>query len=361
MLTPHGAAQSLKGRAVTGRIFSLENDIGHLDVKTGLLFYKSLVDPYLSYAAEISPDASNSVLGPLVTTQHTYLRRLLGVNMFAPTSLLFSETGIWPLLFRRLDLCLRYLQFLLRLPHDRPAYQALCASIALWQTKPRRRGWFRDLLAMCTKANLPISLNAASLTVDNVEAVRLSVRGAMQAHVRVSAGLLSKISTIKRFVDPESRRAVRNGTEHDFTPRLRAYLSLPNHAHRIAFTRLLFSAHPLAIDELRYAIRSHPRLPRALRLCRFCLAYVEDEAHALFGCMGDRALRLLRRDYFLLMQRVVPSILQNPLRREPSWLLTASLNSVELLPHTAAYTHAVLKRFLQVPLYVATPFVMHSV
>ncbi|KZS90764.1 hypothetical protein SISNIDRAFT_401213, partial [Sistotremastrum niveocremeum HHB9708] len=287
ILQPHAEAQALKARAVSGRIFSLANDVASLDVDDGIMFFKSLVDPYLSYACEISPDVSDDLLGPLVAAQHTYLRRLLGVNSFAPLCLLFSETGLWPLLFRRVELCLRYLQFLLSLPTVRPSHQALMSSIALSQSHPHRRGWFRDLIVMCSRAGLIVPLDPSNLSHAHIDSVRNSIRPSLHM-------MLTKINLITGFLDVESRRATRNCQRHDFAPRFRSYLSLPNYNHRVALTKLLFSAHTLAIEELRRAIRGHPRLPRELRLCRFCRSVVENESHALLGCMADHDLLLLR-------------------------------------------------------------------
>ncbi|KZS88015.1 hypothetical protein SISNIDRAFT_418842, partial [Sistotremastrum niveocremeum HHB9708] len=353
LLQPHAESQALKSRAVAGRIFSLRNDIGSVPVVDGIQFYKSLVDPYLSYACEISPDVSDALLGPLATAQHNYLRRLLGVNSFAPVCLLFSETGLWPLLFRRLELCLRYLQFLLSLGPERPAFQALSSSLTLWRTRPQRRGWFRDLMSMCTRAGLSVQLDVSLLSIEHIDAVRSSIRPAMRNFQGAAAAELTKISLMKNFLDVESCRAIRNCQAHDFSPRLRSYLSLPDFNHRVALTRLLFSSHSLAVEELRYPIRGHPRLPRDLRLCRFCRSTVETECHALLGCMADDQLCLLRRDFLHAAIAVDAAILHPFARANLEYLLRSLLNNEFLLPATASYVYSVFRRFKQVPIFLA--------
>lgn len=352
LLAPHAEAQALKARGISGRIFSLENDIGTVDVKNGLLFYKALTDPYLSYACEVSPDASDALLKPLRLAQHRFLRRLLGVNMFGPVCLLFSETGLWPLFWRRLELCLRYLQFLLSLSPDRPAFQALQSSITLFRCHPRRRGWFRDLVFVCSRAGLTIPLDADELSVEHIELVRGSIRPAMRRSLHTQATALTKIGLMKAFLDAETLKTSPRATSHDFSPRLRSYLLIPNPAHRIALTKLLFSSHSLAVEELRYAIRGHGRVPWERRLCRFCHSALEDEAHALLGCMADNDLCVLRGAYLREVYALFPHLLAPAARASLPHLLDSLLRCAPLLPRTAAYVHSVLRRFKQCTLYI---------
>ncbi|KAJ7699970.1 hypothetical protein B0H17DRAFT_1048000 [Mycena rosella] len=81
------------------------------------------------------------------------------------------------------------------------------------------------------------------------------------------------------------------------TRRRRHYLDVPIPSYRKAITRLLLSDHNLSIEHLRYPGRYRAAAPRDLRLCRFCRAAVEDEAHALLVCTGHDKLAILRRDF----------------------------------------------------------------
>ena len=61
----------------------------------------------------------------------------------------------------------------------------------------------------------------------------------------------------------------------------------------IAFTSIMFSSHALAVERLRWGERYRAPVPREWRLCRFCRAHVEDEAHTLIECRGDSMMHNL--------------------------------------------------------------------
>ncbi|OSC98816.1 hypothetical protein PYCCODRAFT_917526 [Trametes coccinea BRFM310] len=62
----------------------------------------------------------------------------------------------------------------------------------------------------------------------------------------------------------------------------RAYLYLPHRRQREALALLLFSEHPVAVEQLRRT----PPIPREWRVCRFCRirSAIEDDSHALLSC-----------------------------------------------------------------------------
>ncbi|KAF8178891.1 hypothetical protein BJ912DRAFT_815538, partial [Pholiota molesta] len=63
--------------------------------------------------------------------QHGFIRRLLGLPKNSSIVVLFTETGLAPLKFRRLLATLGYLKYLAELPAERLAHKALQDSIHL--------------------------------------------------------------------------------------------------------------------------------------------------------------------------------------------------------------------------------------
>lgn len=86
----------------------------------------------------------------------------------------------------------------------------------------------------------------------------------------------------------------------------------------------------------------------------FCRSVVENESHALLGCMADHDLLLLRRDFLRTALVIDPGLLHPFARQNLDFLLLSILNQEALLPTVAAYICAVFRRFKQVPLYVPT-------
>ncbi|PBK81557.1 hypothetical protein ARMGADRAFT_885660, partial [Armillaria gallica] len=71
-------------------------------------------------------------------------RRLLGIAKHSLVAMLFSETGMWPVKYRRLMLALRYWQYALSLPNDHfLAYAVKDATELGMIAKP---SWISDLV-----------------------------------------------------------------------------------------------------------------------------------------------------------------------------------------------------------------------
>ncbi|KZV92441.1 hypothetical protein EXIGLDRAFT_594270, partial [Exidia glandulosa HHB12029] len=109
----------------------------------GRQLYTAQVDPHLIWGCEVTGVGTTSQLSQLEDVQHTFLRRLLGLQKRSQLCILFSETGLWPLKFRRLALQLRYLCYTLTLPLTHPASHAVRESIQAAHSTDS--GWFRDL------------------------------------------------------------------------------------------------------------------------------------------------------------------------------------------------------------------------
>lgn len=83
-----------------------------MDPGNGRKLYFSLIGPHLIAGCEVMMDPTLLELEVLEDVQETYLRRILMISKTAKTDFLFTETGIWPLAYRRLTLALRYLSYL---------------------------------------------------------------------------------------------------------------------------------------------------------------------------------------------------------------------------------------------------------
>jgi hypothetical protein len=102
------------------------------------------IDPILTHGCEIMPDIDQAAFRQLELASHAYLRRLLGLNPRSMVCVLYTETGIIPLPYRRAELTLRYLIYLVNLPDRHYVKSALFDSLDLAQS--HRSGWAMDLI-----------------------------------------------------------------------------------------------------------------------------------------------------------------------------------------------------------------------
>lgn len=74
--------------------FLVESYTGSLPPHEGKHLYTARVDPYLTPGAEVSLDATPTLIKPLKQVQHTYLQWALGLNPCCMHVFLFSKTGL---------------------------------------------------------------------------------------------------------------------------------------------------------------------------------------------------------------------------------------------------------------------------
>ncbi|CCM06446.1 uncharacterized protein FIBRA_08710 [Fibroporia radiculosa] len=81
--------------------------------------------PHFTAACEVAFDARPAMADELLAVQTSFLRRMLGLNTRSMLVVLYSETGLWSLKYRRVALGLRYLLYVLEkrpaLPYAAPA------------------------------------------------------------------------------------------------------------------------------------------------------------------------------------------------------------------------------------------------
>ena len=130
------SVKASKARNSSNAAFAMKHRIGSLPIKEGLTLYMARVDCYLTSGADISLDVDTRMIEEHLDTQHTFLRRLLGINSRSMLAGLFTETGLMPIRIRRLLLALGRLHYLVSLGADssRVVRVALMDSLDLFRT-----------------------------------------------------------------------------------------------------------------------------------------------------------------------------------------------------------------------------------
>ncbi|OSD05618.1 hypothetical protein PYCCODRAFT_1361397, partial [Trametes coccinea BRFM310] len=197
---------------------------------------------------------------------------------------LHTETGIWPIRYRRLHLVLRFLAYLLR---DCPPLP-LAAFTELWRISctHAQPTWWTDLhLAGCALP-VPVLLDVNLFpTPTTIQQALGALSESLATHLRDGVCHSQRLPVLLLLLQ---HRILRAAPLTAAPPDLkaicapRAFLHLPRRRQRDALCLLLFSEHPLAIEQLRRAPAACP-IPRLWRVCRFCRLRdtIEDEIHTL--------------------------------------------------------------------------------
>lgn len=277
----HADACAIKARSLANRALNLESVIGTLDPINGRKLYLSLIDPHLINGCEVTLDPAADILRPLQTVQHAYCRRIMGLGSPSLTTLLFTELGLWPIAWRRLDLALRYLAHIVNLHPDTLVHAATRASGTLaLSNKPR--GWYYQLrLAVLKKATYSLAPFAilsvapfAILSVAHVTAARTALHNSLLRYLTDAHARSPKSYLVRPTVYP-------NGTRSIPVMAFRAYLRVSKTSRRNILVKLALSDHELALETLR---RSDVSVLRCDRICRLCLVHIESPEHILFAC-----------------------------------------------------------------------------
>ncbi|KAK7033103.1 hypothetical protein R3P38DRAFT_2920710 [Favolaschia claudopus] len=121
-------------------------------------------------------------------------------------------------------------------------------------------------------------------------------------------------------------------------------------------TRLLLGDHNLSVERLRYPSRYRSAVPRDLRLCRFCRAEVEDEAHALLDCDAHARLRDLREELMQVAAKVDPGLYARRAGCTSLDFLIILLRSRALVHNVARFIYQVLNVYDGEPRFVPLVF-----
>ncbi|PIL33484.1 hypothetical protein GSI_04107 [Ganoderma sinense ZZ0214-1] len=108
----------------------------------------------VSVALDVRPNA----LRAFEELQRTYLRRLLRLSTHSQLCPLFTETGIWPVRYRRMELVLRYAKYLVT---DGPMLPRLALQkvVALAQTSGPHGSWWSNVQHALAALPVPVHMN----------------------------------------------------------------------------------------------------------------------------------------------------------------------------------------------------------
>ena len=334
-----------KATVVGNVILSLDRFLGHLPAWDARTLYMARVDPYLTSACDVCLDVNIKSLKILEKVQMRFLRRMLGVGSRSLTVVLFSETGIWPIKYRRVYLALKNLCYLLQLDPKRPAYNALQESLAL--ARASQISWINDLRIVLSRLHIPVELNIVQeMNIETVERAMKDVKKSMEAWIDDGIESSSRVRDIlvgRLEVDKDTEKLVKKSLD------FRHYLRIKQPEHRKAITRLILSSHSLAVERRRWTERGKTIVPREWRLCRFCYIYVEDPAHALFVCQNQE-LKILRETFMDQVNTTIPGVTSNV--PDALQMFRTLLNQRKITPLLGKFAYNVIKIFNSEPMLV---------
>ncbi|KAJ7748694.1 hypothetical protein B0H16DRAFT_1725506 [Mycena metata] len=308
----HYSKKASKARAVANTTFAAKGMIGCLPPYEGIRLYTARMDPHLTFGCEVSLDVVTKHLEQLTGVQHQFLRRLLGLHSRSILAVLFSETGVVPLAYRRPIIALGYLVYLITLPATHYATAAYLDS----------------------KLPVPVQLSLGDLTAEGVASIRKNLEAVCHKWIGDTVTeMSSRLPLIQGRLDRNEDSVL-----VPIAAKLRQYLRIPMPAHRKAFTRLVLSAHTLSVEILRYDERHRKRTPREFRVCRFCRRSVETEAHALIACSSP-ALVTLRHAFLVDIFRMVPEMPRQWESAEDFLRAMVQSKDFDLLQRLAKYTY----------------------
>ncbi|THU95036.1 hypothetical protein K435DRAFT_966617 [Dendrothele bispora CBS 962.96] len=231
-----------KARNVARATFAAQPMIGSLPPKEGIRLYMARIDPHLTFGSEVVLDVDLTLVGDLEGVQHMhmFLRRLLGVNNHSILAILFSETGLLPVRYRRLQLTLGYLKYL------QYASAAFRHSCALYNN--RSSCWIGDVIH--TLENLPVPVHVTLqglLHTKSVDAVIEQVAESWESSLRMFIQDATRTLVLRKRVEYDSKGVMREYRLWAY----RSYLDLIRvPTHRKAYFRFVTSNHHFAIELL---------------------------------------------------------------------------------------------------------------
>lgn len=298
----HYHSKSESAESVADTTLALESSVGRLTPQQGVTLYMARIDPHLTHAADIYPDAIACHVRKLELVQRSFLPRIINAGPHCATAALYSELGLWPLGYRRVLIALRFLVYCAGLPAGHLVRAAMEEAEVLDRMTPAR-GWRTDLKAalLLKHVSLPSldELRRDSGVADMlIRQLRASLRDFVHHGVQ---------STPKLYVLHDRTEITSDGNSKPTPLALQAYLRIPNAPDRYAITRLILSGYPLAVELLRHRDRRQRYIPPGMRVCRLCGAGVEDAQHVLFYC-PDATLVDLRGSFLLAVTGQLPGI-----------------------------------------------------
>ncbi|KAF6752456.1 hypothetical protein DFP72DRAFT_815407 [Ephemerocybe angulata] len=324
----HYDDKASKAQRVGRVICGLESLVGYFQPRDAINLYMALVDPHLTHGCEITLDTNATALGLLEKVQIAFLRRLLGLGQRSILSVLYTETGILPIRYRRILLALGYLKYVVGCDDHQLVKVAIRECTQL--TAANQPNWLMSLREVLGK--LPFQMQIPLFHV-------------LPSADEIDALISSKLYLLRGRVDP--------ATGLPAACKFRDYLNIRNAQHRKAVTKVLTSNHWYAIESLRYA---RTPVPPEMRRCRLCRQKIETPEHAMFECDGIPELVTRRRSFVekLMLHCTEATTRQISDIHDSARLLTTLISLPDSMNVTAEYLWDVNSLFDEHPIYVPT-------
>jgi hypothetical protein len=164
----HYRVKASKAQGVAHASFTVDSMIGSLPPKEGIQLYMARVDPHLISGCEVVLDVTSRLVVKLEKPQKRFLRRLLGLNPRSMRAILFTETGLLPIRYRRVILVLRHAMYWAQLPQSHYAKAAHDESLRL--STLGHISWASDLRAVM--ASFPLPVICAVSCLESADSIR---------------------------------------------------------------------------------------------------------------------------------------------------------------------------------------------
>ncbi|KAJ6464118.1 hypothetical protein C8R47DRAFT_992124 [Mycena vitilis] len=293
MYAEHHRIKMEKAERMANACLAVNRMVGGLSVWDLIMLYMARVDTYLTSGADICPDVVKSRRIERETIQNHYLRRALGLTERSVVAVLFSETGLEPISYRRALLLLRNLRYITHLDIERLVKNGLIDSWNL--ARQYKLSWVNDVVIVLSELPIPVYWDVqedSAIAVETIDSLIADVKHSMEASIN------AELRAYSRTKDLLTDRVVWLGGKwvHKVMA-FRSYLRVRNNKHRRALIHAVLSGHALAMERMRWSERYKPAVPYKWRLCRFCQDHLEDAIHALFVC-DHPPLVVLRTTFF---------------------------------------------------------------
>ncbi|KAJ7588859.1 hypothetical protein C8J56DRAFT_1004387 [Mycena floridula] len=252
MFREHYKVNAAKAGNIARSVMGVEKIVGHLSAWEMRTLYMARVDPYLINGLNLES---------LEKVQIQFLRRMMDMGSRSMLAVLFTETGIEPIRYRRILLAF-----------ERLAHHALWQSVTL--ARKGHDSWALDLQKVMLELPIPVRWDL----MRNENRLQSDVTRSMEVYLQHEIDHSSRVRDLlfgRREWDKDARGLVVKVLA------FRHYLRVKNSEHRRAVTHVMLSGHALAMERMRWTERRRRPIPREWRLCRLCLVGQEDVVHAL--------------------------------------------------------------------------------
>ncbi|KAJ7436612.1 hypothetical protein FB451DRAFT_1061625 [Mycena latifolia] len=258
---------------------------------------------------------------------------MLGLTERSVVAVLFSETGLEPILYRRATLLLKNLNL---------------DSLDL--ARQLKMSWVNDIVIVLSDLPIPVYWKVVSdtaLEVKTIEGLPADVKHSMEACIHAELSAYSRT----RDLLPD-RVVMEDGKWVKKVLAFRMYLRVRNNKHRLALTHAVLSGHSLAMERMQWAERYKNPVPKKYRLCRFCKNHLEDAIHAMFVCKHNPLL-LIRDKFFQKLFKTLPEL--HGVYSDPGLFFKDLLVKLEIIGLLGKLAYDSLEIFYKEPMLVINP------